>query len=131
MAEAAGHNREFTRITAMLEADVVCGGRTISGLTRDVSVKGMLLACAEQLAAGSECHCTIYLDGRHGQARVNAVAVVARALPAAIALEFREILDPESLVYLQNLVLYNAADPRQVEEEFDRHLGLKPKVKLP
>lgn len=128
MAEA-GHNREFTRITTMLEADVAFGGRTIAGLTRDVSVKGMLLTCAEQPAAGSEIRCTIYLDGRHGQARVNALAVVARALPTAIAVEFRELLDPESLGYLQNLVLYNAADPRQVEDEFDRHLGLKPRLK--
>jgi hypothetical protein len=128
MTEEAGHNREFTRITAMLEADVEFGGRTIAGLTRDVSVKGMLLACADQPAAGSGCRCTIYLDGRHGQARVNALAVVARVLPTAIALEFRELLDPESLGYLQNLVLYNAADPRQVEEEFDRHLGLKPRL---
>jgi hypothetical protein len=112
-----------------LEADVEVGGRAIAGLTRDVSVKGMLLSCADPPAAGSSCRCTIYLDGRHGQARVSALAVVARTLPAAIAVEFRELLDPESLGYLQNLVLYNAADPGQVEDEFDRHLGLKPRPK--
>lgn len=123
-----GHNREFTRIAAMLDADIEVGGRTISGQTRDVSVKGMLLACADPPAAGSDCRCTIYIDSRHGQARVRAQAVVARALPAAVALEFRELLDPESLVYLRNLVLYNAADVKQVEEEFDRQPGLEPRV---
>jgi hypothetical protein len=124
----AGDNREFTRIATMLEADIEVDGRTIAGQTRDVSVKGMLLACADPPAAGSDCRCTIYLDSRHGQARVHAQAVVARVLPEAIALEFRELLDPESLVYLRNLVLYNAADPQQVEEEFDRHLELKPRL---
>lgn len=118
-------NREFTRITMLLEAEVVCDGRTVIGRTRDVSLKGMLLACAETLPAGGACACTIFLDGRHGQARIRAQAVVARSLDQAIAFEFRELADAESYQFLQNLVLYNAADPKRVEEEFKNHLGLK------
>jgi hypothetical protein len=120
-----GDHREFTRITALLEAEVVGGGRTLSGVTRDVSLKGMLLACPESLPVGTGCSCTLFLDGRHGQARVRADGVVARVLDQAIALEFHALIDPESYEFLQNLILYNAADPKRVEDEFKSHLGLK------
>ena len=72
-----------------------------------------------------DCACTIFLDGRHGQARIRAQGVVARALDQALAFEFRELTDAESFQFLQNLILYNAADPKRVEEEFKSHLGLK------
>ena len=122
---APDDHREFTRIARTLEADVVAGGETFYGSTHDLSIKGMMVVCGVQMPAGTLCECVLHLDGRAGSVAVQARGVVIRAVADALAIEFQELIGPESYQLLHDLVLYNAADPQQVEREFDAHMGLK------
>lgn len=52
---------------------------------------------------------------------------MVRNYPDGVAFQFTKILGPESYGYLRNLVLYNASDTDQVENEFETHAGIKRK----
>ena len=118
-------HREFTRIARTLEADVIAGGETFYGSTRDLSIKGMMVVCGVQMPAGTRCECVLHLDGRAGSVAVQTRGVVIRSVAEALAIEFQELIGPESYQLLHDLVLYNATDPQQVQREFDAHIGLK------
>jgi len=51
--------------------------------------------------------------------------VVVRSAPDGIAIHFRELLGLDSYEHLRNLILHNAVDPDQAEQEFESHIGLR------
>jgi hypothetical protein len=122
---APDDHREFTRIARTLEADVVAGDETFHGSTRDLSIKGALVVCGAALPPGTPCACTLHLAGRENDVCIQVHGVVVRAVDDALAIEFRELVGPESYQLLHDLVLYNAPDPQRVEREFAAHIGLK------
>lgn len=119
--------REFTRIPTVLDADLIADGRVLQGSTRDVSMKGLLLTGSGAIASGQDCAVVIYLGGRGAPVRIRASGQVARTVAGGVAVEFRELIDPESYEHLTNLVRYNARDAQQVAAEIDAHLGIRRK----
>jgi len=56
--------REFQRVVVRLEAEVSSETKAqISGWTKDISVKGIFVLCADRLPIGYPCRCRISLGG--------------------------------------------------------------------
>lgn len=120
------NKREFTRVPVQVPIEVQVGDRTFHGLlTGNLSMKGLLVETSELLPEGTTCVVRIVLA--KGIAEIRAEASVVRVYPGALALQFTRILGTESFEHLRQLVLYNAADPAQVEDEFHDHSGIKSK----
>lgn len=120
------NQREFTRVRTSIPIDcALAGGQVLAGSTKDVSLNGCFVPCAQPPPEGTHCTATLHVDGRGGAIRVSAHAEVIRVRNDGFALHFHELLELDSLEHLRNLVLFNAEDPNQAETEFDSHLGLK------
>lgn len=118
--------REFTRVPVSMELDVTADQQaTYSGQTRDISLGGLYCQCPMPATVGAQCHVVLFLGGRDSEVRIATRGRVARVDSAGIGIEFTEVVGIESLEHLRNLVLYNATDPQQVEQEFASHLGIK------
>ena len=117
--------REFTRVEVHVEVEAAAGPqRIVSGRVRNVSLNGVFMVCAEKLPAGEPCSVALILAGRDEPLRIEADGRVARIDDDGVAIEFTQVA-PDDLGHLRNLVLYNAGQPDEVEEEFARHFGLK------
>jgi hypothetical protein len=69
----------------------------------------------------------LLLGGGETPIRIEVAGTIARVETTGMGLEITEVVGVESFEHLQNLVLYNAPDPKQVEQEFKGHIGLKRK----
>lgn len=120
------NQREFTRVRSSVPVDCIfADGRILAGATKDVSLNGCFVPCPQPPPEDTPCTAVLHLDGRGGAIRVEAHAEVARVRAEGFALRFNELVEIDSYQHLRNLILYNAADPNQAENEFDSHLGLK------
>jgi len=118
--------REFTRVPTSLHVRVRVEGRDIPNTgSQNVSLKGMLIHTEEQLPLDTVCHLSIFLA--EGEIEIEVEGVVVQNYPEGTAFQFRKILGVDSFEHLRNLVLYNAKDTEQVEDEFRTHIGLKKK----
>jgi hypothetical protein len=70
---------------------------------------------------------TLILNGGEPPIRIEVGCSVTRVDPTGMGLEITAIVGVESFEHLRNLVLYNAANPLQVEQEFQDHIGIKRK----
>lgn len=119
----ASNQREFTRVPLRVRAEVKGGGFAIaSSVTQNVSLKGLFVACSVPLPQATECQITLFLGD--GDIQIQAEGTVVHSYPEGIALQFTRILGLESFEHLRNLVLYNAPDPDQVENEFNTSTGI-------
>lgn len=119
------NRRDFSRVTIHIDAEIVCGEKVISGRLVDVSMRGMRLACDETLPLQSECSVTCFLgDSRESLLQIRANGKVVRVLDDSISIEITGI-DLDSFEHLRNLVLMNADNGSQVEDELKSHIGLK------
>lgn len=119
----ASNQREFTRIPVQVRAHVQGGGcNIVNSATQNLSLKGVLVTCAEALPEGTECQITLLLGD--GEIEIEAEGTVVHRYPEGIALQFTRILGLESFEHLRNLLLYNAPDPNQVESEFEASTGI-------
>jgi hypothetical protein len=115
--------REFTRVPIQIQAEVIGGGLTFKGTsTRNLSMKGVFVACSERLPEGTECQINLLLAD--GAIKVQIEGIVAHDYAEGVAFQFTRILGAESFEHLQKLVLYNAPDPELVENEFNTSLGI-------
>ncbi len=118
------HRREFSRVQVHLNAEVTANGvRHEGGAMENLSLKGGFLRIANGPPEGALCDIRLHLDGT--EVVVHAQGTVVRMGPAGSAIQFTEIVGLDSLEHLRNLILFNAHDPHQVEQEFHDHLGLK------
>ena len=125
MSGETENKREFTRCRIHVEVEVSTDDRaSISGKVEDLSLNGAYVPCTGRLPVGTNCKVELILDGQN--IRLIAEAVVSREDERGIAVEFRGI-PLDDLEHLRNLIRYNADDPNLVEEEFDSHIGLKPR----
>ena len=130
MSDSEKKDREFSRSHVALSAELrTPGGLVMVGSVRDVSMKGVWVAYEKALPRGTPVKVTLLLNDGEGKHRIRTQGHVVRADINGVAVEFDEV-DAESLKDLKRLVLYNAEDTDQVEDEFDSHLGLKPKPGL-
>ena len=127
--EQSSNRREFTRVQVKLQVELMSGGNVvIQGQLVNVSFNGMLLECDVTLPLGTTCQVFLSLDGAQGAPCVQARGTVSRIEPSVMAVQFTEIQGQESAGHLRNLVLYNSGtETKQVEQELQEHLGLKPR----
>lgn len=120
------NKREFSRVPLQIEVEVSPGQQPIVvSQTKDVSLKGLYLVCDSPLPLGSDCRVALLLGGGDNPVRIEVSGKIARVDSSGMGLEITEIIGTDSFDHLRNLVLYNAANADQVEEEFHSHLGLK------
>jgi len=115
------NQREFTRVRTRIPVDIDAAGTVVSGEVRDISLNGLWMPATAPPPAGTPCRVVLHLDA----VTVQAVGRIVRSVADGFAVHFDELLEVESYEHLRNLILYNAQDPGQAEQEFDSHLGLK------
>ena len=116
--------RTFTRIPIQRGAAVLIEDRGL--FTADIanlSMSGMLLKTEEPLEPGASCRISIPLTG-DGEFRIEALATVVRTFPGGVAVHFSTLMGIESYGHLRSLLLYNASNPEQLEQEFKSHSGI-------
>jgi hypothetical protein len=123
-----GNKREFTRVPIQLDVELSSPQPANDACqVKDVSLKGIYLLCDNPLPIGSDCRVALLLGGGETPIRIEVGGKVARADTGGMGLEITEIVGVDSFEHLQNLVLYNASDTEQVEQEFHDHIGIKRK----
>ena len=82
--------REFPRISVNISVEIVAGEKYhIKGLTKDLSVKGVFIACDNKLAVGTECNVLLYLAANEKRApRIQVQGVVARQTEEGMGIQF-------------------------------------------
>lgn len=118
-------NRRFSRIPFKVEVEL----RIDDNLYRceeisNLSVGGCLLPIKKDLPADAPCTIKIILEGAAEKLNVLIEGEIVRTVPEGVAVKFTRI-DPESLFHLQNIIRYNAPDADAIEQEINRHPGIK------
>ena len=90
----------------------------------NLSVGGCLLPLKHKLQSGVACQLQIWMDGASSDLKINIDGEIVRTGNGQIAVKFMRI-EPDSLFHLQNIILYNAADPAVIEEEIDARPGIR------
>ncbi|ATX82892.1 PilZ domain-containing protein [Mariprofundus ferrinatatus] len=120
-----GNRRDFSRVETHIDAEVICADKVLSGRLVDVSMRGVRILCDETLPQQSKCEVKCFLgESRESPLCIKANGKVIRSTEDGISIEISEI-DLDSFGHLRNLVLMNARDGSQVEDELKSHLGLK------
>lgn len=107
------NKRESTRIDAGFEAYVTVDDVVIPVATKNISMKGALLAGCDDCIAGTKAELHIPLSP---SVRIVTEGDVIRAKDGIIAMKFRE-MDELSFTFLHRLVQLNADDPDAVDDE--------------
>lgn len=120
------NKREFTRIPLTMAVEVTSGDTTIvSAQTKDLSMKGLYLECDEHLSVGAECQVLLFLGDGHEGLRIEAIGNFVRVDDAGVGIAFSEIVGLDSFEHLRNIVLNNAPETTEVEQELKEHVGLR------
>lgn len=119
------NRRDFTRCPVHVTVEVRAeDGSSAEGEVENVSLNGCYVRCDESLPDDTMCEVTLRLHGGNEDVLVEARGVVIRHGDYNMAIEFKEV-EAEGFEHLQRLVLYNAPDAEQAEDEIDRSLGIK------
>ncbi len=122
------NKRDFTRARVLTQVEfATADGQTLQGTARDISMSGLFLQTFAEpptslTSATGEVR--INLPGATESYRIYAHGSVVRVDADGVAIEFKG-MDDESLEHLKKLVLYNASDVHQVEDEIEDSLGLR------
>jgi len=119
--------RSFLRVATEIHAEISAAGGTVSGLTRDVSIKGAYILTDQPFPEGSTCTVLLRLDGQRSGGGVRATGYVSRAGADGIAIEFTEIIGLDSWDHLRGLVMLNAEDVPRAQQQLASHVGLRPR----
>ena len=100
-----GDRREVTRVSKNLKAEFAVEGRMVDvSWTRDLSTKGVLMGCEEEIPLGTPCHLALHVDQAEVQ-RVLAEGHVVRCSDGCVAMEFTNIAGAESFTALHDALL--------------------------
>ena len=118
-------NRRFSRIPFKVEVELKIDDtsyhcKEISNL----SVGGCLLPVSAELPAGAPCTISIMLEGAAKELSVRIDGEIVRSVAEGVAVNFTRI-EPDSLFHLQNIIRYNSPDADAIEQEINRHPGIK------
>lgn len=94
-------------------------GRTVSLVTENVSLKGLLAEPTPHIGTGEQGQVVITLAS---DARIEAECRVIRSDGRGVAIEFLP-MDPDSFLHLRNLVRYNAPDADLIDAEITGQLA--------
>lgn len=117
--------REFLRVDTKFDVTMEIEGKTVqSGYTRDLSMKGLLVLCEERYPVGTNCRILIHLGGPDSGPKVEARGAIVREHPDGLGIQFSE-LDVDSYHHLKNMIIHNAEETEEAEQEINDHVGLK------
>ncbi len=119
------NKRRFTRIPFQVRTELEAQGNYyVADEISNLSIGGCMLPIVAQLEPESTCRLTISLSGTVDPVLINIEGEIIRCDSDAIAVKFTRI-DPDSLYHLQNIIRYNSPDADAIEDEIDKHPGLK------
>jgi len=115
--------RKNIRIDFKTRVVLKCAGEKISSDadSRDISLKGMFIKTEQRLAAGTPCDLELILAGVSTNLTLAIKGKIIRQEEDGLGVSFQGI-DLDSYWHLQNLLLYNAQEPDEIEKEFPRSL---------
>ena len=116
--------RRYSRSTIRARAELrLHTGIVMEGESRDVSMNGLFVKADHMFPVGNVCQVVLVLEGGDREFRIETSGEVVRVSEEGIAIEFEQI-DLDSMEHLRKLVLYNADDPEQVEQEIEDSAGI-------
>jgi len=122
MSKSSG--RAFTRVNIPVQAVITQKGVDLQGMVTDISMNGTSICCEWQ-SLQQDCECGVVLTlGEEETVTITAAGRVVRGHDDVIAIAF-ESVNLESIPYLRNLILYNAEETDQVQNEFVNHMGIR------
>lgn len=106
--------RQHTRVgfTTAMQVVIDADGKKridVSGDSKDLSMKGVFVRADSQLAIGTKCRVTIFLETGEDPVELQMKASVVREANGGMGLEFDSI-DVDSYAHLRNIVRYNSFD---------------------
>ncbi|GAB4335086.1 MAG: hypothetical protein Kow0089_04640 [Desulfobulbaceae bacterium] len=119
------NNRRFSRIPFKTHTEVKIGDTVFSteNIT-NLGIGGCFLPIKTDACPGDACHVTIRLEGTTEDMAIRIEGEAVRKTDEGLAVKFVRI-DPESLFHLQNILRYNSPDADVIENEIDKHPGLR------
>lgn len=115
--------RRFSRVFFEIKAQVEINGDVFEvKRINNLSVGGCLVDAQGEFERGSKCVVTLFLPRMEPGVEID--GEIVRIHDSLISIQFIGI-SPENLFHLQNIVRHNAKDPDKIEEEIERHPGLK------
>ncbi len=115
--------REFTRLSIPVKVEVKTqDNKSFSATADNVSMNGILLHSDQKLAADTLCEIRIIL-GEQDPLIIVSHGKVVRTDKKGIAITFTE-MDLEGFPHMKNLLLLNASNTGDIENEFSQHAGL-------
>lgn len=117
-------NRKFTRFYYKMRSELFVNGcvHKLEELI-NLSIGGCLLPSSVNAKTGDICQLKIMLGDAEEAPVVSVEGKIVRIDDVTSAVVFTKI-DPESLEHLHSIALYNASDPKKVEQEIKKHPGL-------
>ena len=126
MTDTPAERREFTRVPFKTSIAVRTPDRTIwSSNTADVSLTGLRIFTSEpppQL--DTPCEIEIVLSENNEPVIIEARGTIVRSEPGTIAVHVTEI-DLDSYTHLTQIILNNAENLEQAEQEISSHRGIR------
>ena len=116
--------RRFTRVPFKVKAEITLNEDSyIVDKINNLSVGGCFLPIVLDCAPKTACHVKISLTGSNNELSVDVDGTIIRSELEGTAVEFT-MIDPDSLIHLQHIILYNSHDTDKVEQELKDHSGL-------
>jgi hypothetical protein len=126
MPDQEKEKRDFMRVPFNTEVEIHIGDRTIqseSGI--NISMRGLRASTGDKApAAGAVCSARIILNASGDRTIIQADGRIVRSEEGSVAMEFTG-LDIDSYHHLRQLIINNADDPEQAEQEFLHHWGIR------
>jgi len=123
--------REFTRAPVKLEATLYSENHErYDGTLVDLSMGGIYLRLEQRPAPNSSCRIVLRLCSPKGCLSLHAAGVVVRLDKAGVGVRVDSV-DEDAYMHMRRLVLLNAEDPDQVEDELAAHGGILPRRGTP
>ncbi len=122
------NKREFTRVDVDIAAEVQRpGAQPVMGVVEVISMNGLMIAAEDTMPDGLHCQIKIILRGGIEPVVFEVFAEVVRYdKPNKLAFAFTQV-PVESYSHLKNIVLANATQSDVIEDEFETHVGIRPK----
>ena len=84
--------------------------------SKDISIKGMFVNTEKKMPIGTPCDIEILLTGTSTRLALNIKGKVTRQDATGLGISF-DSMDLDSHFHLKNIIMYNASDPEDIEEE--------------
>ena len=84
--------------------------------SKDISIKGMFVNTEKKMPVGTPCDIEILLTGTSTRLALSIKGIVTRQDATGLGVSF-DSMDIDSHFHLKNIIMYNASDPEDIEEE--------------